>query len=48
MINFNKKIILKYFSVSGHSPPEKNVPPVRVVVWVNVRVSFRVGGQPDN
>ena len=48
MINFNKKIIPKYFSVSEHSAPEKNCPAVRVGVWVKVRVSFRVGGQPDN
>ena len=25
-----------------------NCPPVRVGVWIKVRVSFRVGGQPDN
>ena len=48
MINFNKKIIPKYFSVSGHSAPEKNCPPGRVGVWVKVSVSFRVDGQPDN
>ena len=30
--------------VSGQLPPEENCPPLRVVVWVNVRVSFRVGG----
>ena len=29
-------------------PVEENCPPVRVGVWVKVRVSFRVGGQPDN
>ena len=28
--------------------PEKNCPPDRVGVSVKVRVSFRVGGQPDN
>ena len=29
-------------------PPEGNCPtPVRDGVWVKVRVSFRVGGQPD-
>ena len=27
--------------------PEKNCTPVRVGVWVKVRVSFRDGGQPD-
>ena len=27
---------------------DENCPPVRVGVWVKVRVSFRVGGQPDN
>ena len=29
-------------------PPEENCPTVRVGVWVKVRVSFRVGEQPDN
>ena len=29
-------------------PPEENCPPVRVVVWVKVRINFRVGGQLDN
>ena len=29
-------------------PPRKVVPTVRVGVWLTVRVSFRVGGQPDN
>ena len=28
--------------------PEENSHPVRIGVWVKVRVSFRVGGQPDN
>ena len=28
--------------------PRGKLPPVRVEVWVKVRVSFRVGGQPDN
>ena len=30
--------------------PQRKIalPPVRVGVWVKVRVSFRVGGQPDN
>ena len=28
--------------------PKENLPPVRVGVWVKVRVSFRVGGQPDD
>ena len=31
-----------------HPHPEENCPPVRVGVWVKVRVSFRVGGQPEN
>ena len=34
--------------VSEQLPPEENCPPVKVGVWVKVRVSFRVGGQPDN
>ena len=34
--------------VSGQLPPDENCPPVRVGVWVKVRVTFRVGGQPDN
>ena len=34
--------------VSGQFPPEKNWPLVRVPVSVKSRVSFRVGGQPDN
>ena len=34
--------------VSGQFPPEKNFSPVGIGVWVKVRVSFRVGGQPDN
>ena len=37
-----------YTMVSGQFPPEKNSPPVWIGVWVKVRVSFRVGGQPDN
>ena len=34
--------------VSGQLPPDENCPPVRVGVWVKVRVTFRGGGQPDN
>ena len=34
--------------VSEQLPPEENCPPVKVGVWVKVRVSFSVGGQPDN
>ena len=34
--------------VSGQMPLEENCLPVRVGVFVNVRISFRVGGQPDN
>ena len=34
--------------VSGQLPPDENCPQVRVGVWVKVRVTFRVGGQPDN
>ena len=36
--------------VSGQlsPPPEENCPPVRDGVWVKVRVSFMVGGLPDN
>ena len=34
---------------TDNCPPRKIVPPpVTVGVWVKVRVSFRVGGQPDN
>ena len=29
---------------SGQLPHEENCPPVRVGVWVKVRVSFRIGG----
>ena len=29
-------------------PHEKNCPPIRIGVWVKVRVSFRVGRQPGN
>ena len=35
-------------SVSGQLNPEEKFPPVRIGVWVKVRVRFRVGGQPDN
>ena len=35
-------------SVSGQLTPEEKFPPVRIGVWVKVRVRFRVGGQPDN
>ena len=34
--------------VSRQVPPEENCPPVSVGVWVKFRVTFRVGGQPDN
>ena len=34
--------------VSGQLPPEDNCLPVRVEVCVKVRVSFRLGRQPDN
>ena len=34
--------------VSGQLPPEENCPAVRIGVWVKVKVSFRVGGKPDN
>ena len=34
--------------VSRQLPPEENCSPVRLGVWAKVRVSFRVGGQPDN
>ena len=30
--------------VSGQLPPEENCSPVRVGVWVKVRVNFTVGG----
>ena len=33
--------------VSGQLPPDENCPPIRVGVWVKVRASFRVWGQPD-
>ena len=36
------------FSVFGQLPPEKNCPPIRVGVWVKVRVTFRVWEQPGN
>ena len=32
---------------TDNCPPRKIAPPVRVGVWIKVRVSFRVGGQPD-
>ena len=35
-------------SVSGQLPPEENCPPIRVGIWIKVRVNFRVGGQPHN
>ena len=28
--------------------PEENCFQVRIGVWVKVRISFRIGGQPDN
>ena len=31
-------------TVSGQLPPKKNCPPVRVGVWIKVRVGFGVGG----
>ena len=33
--------------VFGQLTPEVNCPPLRVGVWVKVRASVRVGGQPD-
>ena len=33
--------------VSRQLPPEENCPPLRAKVSVKVRVSFRVGRQPD-
>ena len=38
----------KLFTVSGQFSPEENCPVVRIGVWVKVKVSFRVGKQPDN
>ena len=45
-----KYFIVTYtiISASGQLLPEEKCPPVRVGVWVKVRISFRVGGQPDN
>ena len=43
--NYNRKLFLLVY---GKLLPEENCPSVRVGVWVKVRVSFGVGGQPDN
>ena len=40
--------VMKEILVSGQLPPYENCSLVRVGVWTKVRVSFRVGGQPDN
>ena len=37
-----------FLSVFRQLSLEENYHPVRIGVWVKVRVSFRVGGQPDN
>ena len=41
----NSDNIIRYLD---NCSPRKIAPPVRVGVWVKVRVSFSVGGQPDN
>ena len=33
-----------FIMVSEQLPPEENFPPVRVAVWVKVRVSLGLGG----
>ena len=48
----NKAMEVKKFWYLDNCPPRKLPPPPRfgpgVGVWAKVRVSFRVGGQPDN
>ena len=39
---------IMYTMVSGQFSTEINSPLVGIGVWVKVRVSFKVGGQPDN
>ena len=40
------RALFSYFvSLSGQLAPEENCPPVRIGIWVKVRVSFRVGGK---
>ena len=47
LLEFQNKTNIEIM-VSGQLSPEENCPPVRIRVWVKVKVSFRVGGEPDN
>ena len=47
-LKWEEKIVISVHTVSGQLPPEENCPPVSIGVWVKIRVSFRVGRQPDN
>ena len=44
LITFIVLVTKEPTKLSGELPPEENCPPVRVGVWIKVRVSFRVGG----
>ena len=46
MSNFNERATQN--GIRTTAPPGENCPPVRTGVWVKVKVSFRVGGQPGN
>ena len=45
---FKNLLFATFTMVSGQLPPKENCPPVRFGIWVKVRFSFRVGGQPGN
>ena len=47
LLEFQNKTNIEIM-VSGQLPPEENCPAVRIGVWIKVKVSFRVGGKPDN
>ena len=48
LLDFQNKTNIEIM-VSEQLYPEENCPPpVRIRVWVKVKVSFRVGGEPDN
>ena len=44
LLSINIEVSLYNKTVSGQLPPKKNCPPVRVGVWIKVRVGFGVGG----
>ena len=47
LLEFQNKTNIEIM-VSEQLSPKENCPLVRIGVWVKVKVSFRVKGEPDN